>query len=149
VYRYFPDERTLFAACTATYFQRNPPPDPRNWLAIDDPFRRLETALRELYAYYGDIEGMATRSEIGAAIKPVLGEVLAPFAAGIAAMRDVLLTGLASNVGPGTLIVGAMGHAVAFSTWRALRRDQGVSSDQAVELMTAMVRAAAGLEATS
>jgi AcrR family transcriptional regulator len=144
VYRHFPDERALFAACTGAYFEANPPPDPAAWLAIADPMRRLELALRELYAYYSDNEGMATQSEIGAASNPVLAEVLAPFAAGIEHMRDILLVDLADETGPGSILVGAMGHAVAFSTWRSLRREQGLTNAQAVTLMTELVRSLAG-----
>lgn len=143
VYRHFPDERALFAACTGVYFAANPPPDTTAWLAIADPMRRLGVALRELYAYYGDIEGMATQSEIGAALNPILAEVLAPFTAGIAHMRDVLLAGLADDTGPGSILAGAMGHAVAFSTWRSLRREQGLTNAQAVTLMTQLIRAIA------
>ena len=32
VYRHFPDERSLLLACTGTYLEANPPPDPRQWV---------------------------------------------------------------------------------------------------------------------
>src|SRR5918992_2109604 len=37
VYRHFPDEESLFAACTAHYWAANPLPDLEAWSAIDDP----------------------------------------------------------------------------------------------------------------
>ena len=52
VYRHFPDEESLFAACSSHWRASNPPPDPGAWAAIDDPAERTETALRELYAFY-------------------------------------------------------------------------------------------------
>src|ERR687890_591130 len=52
VYRHFPDEETLFAACSSHWRADNPPPDPSEWAAIEDPAERTETALRELYAFY-------------------------------------------------------------------------------------------------
>src|SRR5438105_314324 len=52
VYRHFPDEAALFAACSAHWMMSNPPPDLERWAAIDDPDRRLAVALSELYAYY-------------------------------------------------------------------------------------------------
>ena len=34
VYRHFPDEKTLFTACTSHYLALNPPPDPAAWEKI-------------------------------------------------------------------------------------------------------------------
>src|SRR5207244_3700265 len=47
VYRHFPDEPTLSRACSGQYFERNQPPDPDRWRAIDDARERLRAALRE------------------------------------------------------------------------------------------------------
>src|SRR3954465_6182848 len=41
VYRHFPDEDALFAACSAHWGERNPPPDPARWSAIDDADTRV------------------------------------------------------------------------------------------------------------
>src|SRR3954469_1224735 len=49
VYAHFPDERTLFQACSGHVRATVPPPDTAAWHAIADPAERLETALRELY----------------------------------------------------------------------------------------------------
>ena len=46
VYRHFPDDETLFAACSSHWRAANPPPDPSAWAAIEDPGERTETALR-------------------------------------------------------------------------------------------------------
>ena len=43
VYRHFPDEETLFAACSSHWAAANPPPDPGAWTAITDPATRTET----------------------------------------------------------------------------------------------------------
>src|SRR5689334_9601108 len=43
VYRHFPDEEALFAACSSHWRTANPPPDPGAWAAIDDPAERTET----------------------------------------------------------------------------------------------------------
>src|ERR1700741_385861 len=58
VYRHFPDEEALFAACTAHYYGRHPMPDPGSWRAIDPPERRLRAALADLYAWYAETEPM-------------------------------------------------------------------------------------------
>ena len=52
VYRHFPDEEALFAACSSHWRAANPPPDPGAWAAIEDPARahrdRAARALRVL-----------------------------------------------------------------------------------------------------
>src|SRR3954453_20679894 len=53
VYRHFPDEDTLFAACSSHWRALNPPPDLAAWASVTDPRERTETALDELYAFYG------------------------------------------------------------------------------------------------
>src|SRR5688500_19208614 len=58
VYRHFPDDEALFAACSSHFRAANPPPDPRPWTSIDDPGDRTAAALRELYAFYGRTEEM-------------------------------------------------------------------------------------------
>src|SRR5580765_4626015 len=45
VYRHFPDEDKLFAACSSHWRAANPAPDPGEWVAIEDPAERTERAL--------------------------------------------------------------------------------------------------------
>src|SRR5437773_12163503 len=58
VYRHFPDELALFAACTAHWMASNPAPDLQRWAATEDPDERLRSALEELYAHYRRTEQM-------------------------------------------------------------------------------------------
>src|ERR1700730_5248840 len=58
LYRHFPDEAALFAACSAHWNASNPTPDLAHWTAIDDPSERLRVGLQELYAYYRRTERM-------------------------------------------------------------------------------------------
>src|SRR4249920_977920 len=60
VYRHFPDEGALFAACSSHWRAANPPPDVRAWATIADPALRTEVALGELYAFYRRTERMYT-----------------------------------------------------------------------------------------
>src|SRR3954451_7460677 len=52
LYRHFPDEETLFDACSSHWAAANPPPDVAGWAGIEDPDARLRAALEALYAYY-------------------------------------------------------------------------------------------------
>jgi hypothetical protein len=38
------------------------------------------------------------------------------------------------------MIAAATGHAMAFSTWQSLVREQGLADEDAVEVMVALVR---------
>src|SRR3954447_25522564 len=58
LYRHFPTEGDLFAACSAHYFAANPWPDLESWRRISDTRQRLERALDELYAYYERTDAM-------------------------------------------------------------------------------------------
>jgi AcrR family transcriptional regulator len=51
VYRHFPTEADLFAACSAHFWELDPIPDPDTWDS-------LEHALDEMYAYYERNEAM-------------------------------------------------------------------------------------------
>src|SRR4051794_16273402 len=53
VYRHFPDEDALFAACSSHWRAANPPPDPRSWPSIEDPPGRTRAVLPGLYPFYG------------------------------------------------------------------------------------------------
>ena len=140
VYRHFPDERALLAACTGHYVALNPRPDPAPWAEIADPEARFRTGLAEVYAHHRRTERMADRAERDLPDLPVLREVLAPEFASWARVRDALAAGWPGPEERRALVVAAVGHAVAFSTWRSLVREQGLDEAQAVAAMAAMVR---------
>ncbi len=140
VYRHFPDERALLTACTGHYVAINPRPNPTPWSEIADPELRLRTGLAEIYAYHRRTERMTDRAARDLADTPVLRDVLAPEFAYWAGVRDVLAAAWPVSEGRRALVVAGVGHAVAFSTWRSLVREQGLDEAQAVETMAAMVR---------
>src|SRR5437763_4262591 len=60
LYRHFPDERSLFMACSGRFTESNPGPDPAAWLRIAEPERRLRRGLDDLYDYYERTGDMLT-----------------------------------------------------------------------------------------
>src|SRR5215471_7478469 len=58
VYRHFPDEDALFAACSAHWRAANPPPDPSSWASIEHSAERTRTALHAVYSFYAGTEAM-------------------------------------------------------------------------------------------
>ena len=139
VYRHFPDEAALFAACSSHWRAANPPPDPRAWAAIEDPGERTETALRELYAFYGRTEAMYTSLLRDEPIVPTVHRLLGDFYGYLRAIQDLLMTGRRLRGRPARRTRAAIGHALSFPTWRSLTREQGLADADAVALMCALV----------
>jgi AcrR family transcriptional regulator len=135
VYRHFPDEIALFGACSAHWEQANPVPDLSSWAAIDDPGERLRTALGELYAFYRRTQQMMENLHRDEVIMPVVRERFAGFHGYIGAARDILVRGRPERGRRRIEVRAAIGHALAFTTWRSLTREQDLHGDQAVELM--------------
>jgi AcrR family transcriptional regulator len=143
VYRHFPDEDALFAACSAHWRAQNPPPDLRRWAAIEDPDERTRAALGELYAFYGRTHAMYTSLLRDEDLVPAVHRRLQDFYRYLAACRDVLMTGRRLRGHAARHTRASVGHALAFPTWRSLTHDQGLSDDDAVALMCSLIQRAA------
>lgn len=143
VYRHFPDEESLFRACSSHWGAANPPPDPRDWAAIEDPRDRTETALRALYAYYGRTEEMYTSLLRDEPLVPIVQALLTGFYGYLRAVQDILIAGRGLRGPAARRTRAALGHALAFPTFRSLTREQGLSDADAVALMCGLVEGAA------
>jgi AcrR family transcriptional regulator len=138
VYRHFPDEESLFAACSAHWRAQNEPPDLAAWAAIRDPADRLAVGLAELYAWYGRTQQML---ELLIRDLPVVPAVQSQFRLPgyLNAAADVLLAGRPERGAARRRARAALGHAVAFETWLSLVRQQGLTSAEAIRLMERML----------
>jgi AcrR family transcriptional regulator len=139
VYRHFPDELALFTACSSHWEAANPPPDLAGWDAIHDPDERLRAALAELYAFYRRTERMMENLHRDEVTMPTLKRLFAGFHEYLAAGRDLLLRGRPERGRRRDETRAAIGHALAFTTWRSLTGDQGLDDGQAAELMRRLV----------
>jgi AcrR family transcriptional regulator len=133
LYAHFPDERSLFAACSGLFAERSPAPDPEPWRAIGDPRLRLRQGLAAIYDWYARnaalLASVARDAEHHALTRETAEQQFGPL---MAAFHEVLGGGL----GPRQRAMLAL--ALSFFTWRTLARDAGLASDAAVD---AMVRA--------
>ena len=135
VYRHFPDEATLFDACSSHWEAANPVPDMGAWASIEDPDERLRTALDELYAYYRGTERMMENLHRDEMTVPLVAERFAGYHGYIASARDLLMEGRPQRGRRREEARAVVGHALAFPTWQSLTREQGLDDDQAAELM--------------
>jgi AcrR family transcriptional regulator len=136
LYRHFPDEEALFEACSAHWSARNAPPDPTPWTAITDPDERLRIGLLEIYAWYERVEPMLDKLYRDISVVPAVAHQMEQGAIPyLNYVTEVLVAGRRRR----KVTRAAIGHALAFDTWRSLVRAQGLSNKQAVELVTRLV----------
>jgi AcrR family transcriptional regulator len=150
VYNHFPDELSLFKACSAHDRSLNPPPDPEGWTRIGDPEVRLRGALAEVYGYYRRNEQMIANVTRDAQANDNVRKVAEPRIEHQERMRDALAAGWeqGEDTERHRLVYGALWVALEFQTWRELVRHEGFEDVEVIELMVGMVRCADIREAT-
>jgi AcrR family transcriptional regulator len=138
VYRHFPDDESLFSACSAHWTAQQRLPHPAAWASVFGPAERLRVGLTDLYRFYRSGEPMLRR---------IYGDwdyLPAPIQAELSqrdsAFRDLLLEPFAPSQ-RSTQLVAVLGHAVSFWTWRSLCLDNGLPDSTAVSAMTTLALA--------
>lgn len=135
-YAHFPDERSLFLACSGLTLERDPLPDAAPWREFGDRNERLRVGLAAVYAWYernADLAGCVLRdAEFHALTKDIAQERLGP---SFAAYAEVLGAKL------GVKQRAMLQLALSFWTWRTLVQEAAVKPAAAV---TAMVDAIVG-----
>jgi hypothetical protein len=99
--------------------------------------------LRELYAFYGRTEGMYTSLLRDEPLVPSVARRLRDFYGYLGAIADALMAGRGLRGHAARRTRAALGHALAFPTWRSLAREQGLTDSDAVTLMCVLVEGAA------
>ena len=141
LYRHFPSEADLFAACSTHYFAANPWPDLASWRAVRDPHQRLERALDELYAYYERTAPMYSNVLRDAELVDFARDAVAPLHTYLEDAAETLIVGRRVRGRRRQLVGGALRHALAFSTWQSLTA-AGIARADATLLVIALVEAA-------
>ena len=138
-YRHFPDDIALFRACTSHVRDMWPAPSPASWRRITDPAERLAVALHDVYAFYR-IAGRGLVVIMRDA--PLLRAELLPTPSRVdqmRAMNEALLDGWGLRGRRRAILRAAIAHATSVVTWQSLVDQQGLSEEEAVGLLTAMV----------
>jgi len=143
VYAHFPDEPSIFRACTAHWLALNPLPDHARWAAIEPFEARVAAAIDEVSAYW---------ERTAADLTPVLADIgrVAAMDEARAFWDERTAAWVASAVGGHRLrgrrrvrLEAALRHALAVDTWRSLSAPGGMTRPEAVGLMADFVRRAA------
>jgi AcrR family transcriptional regulator len=131
VYRHFPDEETLFFACSGHYFSRHPFPEIERWGQIRDPHDRLRAGLRESYAWHQENREMIAMALAEAREAPMM----APYHDFWDSAAEVLTAAWRARGRRRSNLKAAIALALSFDTHRTLMREQRLTVDQGVEVM--------------
>ena len=128
-YAHFPDERSLFLACSGLAMERDPLPDPAELARLPAGGDRIRTGLERFYGWYERNAGLAgcvlrdaehhalTREMVELRMAPAFAEASALLGEGLDARGRALLE-----------------VALDFACWRVLGETQGIKA--AADLMT-------------
>ena len=142
VYRHFPTDDDLFAACSAHFDELHPWPDSEAWRREADPARRLQTALVELYDFYAVTGSMWANIIRDAELVPA--RALAPFEHQLDEMAELLASGWGARGARRALLRAAIRHAIDFRTWQSLVERGGMTASDGARLMGALAKDAVG-----
>jgi AcrR family transcriptional regulator len=130
LYAHFPDERSLFLACSGLAMERDPPPDAAEWRTIEDRGERLRTGLHAIYGWYARNADLVacvlrdagyhalTREMIELRIEPHMRTYGEALGKAMAARQRTMLR-----------------LALSFFTWRTLVLEGGLKQGAAVAAM--------------
>ncbi len=137
LYSHFPDERSLFLACSGLFAERAPAPDAEAWRAIENQSERLRVGLRAIYEWYernADLMACVLRDAEHHALTKEIAALR--FGPQMAIYGEVLGRKL------GTKQRAMLGLALSFFTWRTLVRESGLKQGAAVGAMVQAIDSA-------
>jgi AcrR family transcriptional regulator len=142
LYRHFPDEGAVFEACSAHWRTSNPAPSLDGWAAIEDSDERLGVALTELYEHYRRTRKMMENLLRDEATVPAVARTFRGYRDYVDAALETLMAGRGLRGKARVRVRAAIGHGLAFTTWRSLAHEQELDDRMAAELVCRLVAAA-------
>ena len=138
VYRHFPDDASLFQACTSHWLELNPPPNMAAWAQIDDASECSRAALLAFYRYYRQTEKMWTGAYRDVDKLEALQGAMGQFEAYLDQVRDDLLArwNVKANIKKPLAIT--LRHCLCFSTWASLKKEN-LSDKKIADLVLAWI----------
>ena len=121
VYRHFPDDVSLFQACTSHYLGLHPPPDMAGWEGVVDASKRSYTALMAVYRYYRQTEKMWRVAYRDVDQLEALQGPMARFEAYLDQVSDDLVKAWNETGTAKKQLQDTLRHALRFSTWHSLK----------------------------
>lgn len=132
VYRHFPDLDELFDACRGHWMSEHQPPDLAAWRAIPGLEDRARRAFADLYGWFG--QNADDLYPINRDTMTMPAGAQEARRAESAATAGALVDDHAPEGPPGHRLRAVAGHLVGYWTWRSLVVEQGMTTDEAVDL---------------
>ncbi len=130
LYAHFPDDRSLFLACSGFAMEQDAPPDAAAWRGIRNRRERLRMALTAIYDWYernAELIACVLRDAQHHALTKEMMELR--YGPVIAGWHEVLGAGLTTKQ-------KALLHlALSFFTWRSLVQEAGLKGNPAIDAM--------------
>lgn len=142
VYRHFPDEGSLFSACTSHWLELHPLPTPEDWAGETDPLARCHAAFARFYAYYRQTRRMVAGAYRDMEEVPALAPQMERVLAHLDEVRDDLARAWPGRARQKGRLRATIGHCLDFPTWQSLER-QGLPDDDKAALAARWVACAA------
>lgn len=139
VYRHFPDDISLFQACTSQYFDKHPPPNMADWAAIEDPSERSCAALLAFYRYYRSTERMMTAAYRDYDKVEAMQGPMDRFQAYLDQVRDDLLAQWSPKRIDNNSLALTLRHGLRFQTWASLN-NEGLADENIAELVLGWIK---------
>lgn len=139
VYRHFPTERDLLAACSSSFITEHPPPD-LGAIGVRGAQERTRAVLFALYGYYRDTAEMWASVYRDVDQMTTVAEVMEGFEEYLETIRRDLLGEWSPR--RSKRLRASLGHSLRFSTWQSLDA-QGLGVREMADLVSAWVAAAA------
>lgn len=140
-YKHFPTLGDLVRACGAHGLELTPPPDPAILAGLPpDPAVRIEAAVRALFAFYEAREGFLYTGRTEERFFPEIQFGMAH----LRELQNAFVRG-AMGAGVGPEAVGVARALMDFWAWRTLRREVGLTQEQAIEAVVTTVGRLAGI----
>ena len=130
LYAHFPDERSLYLACSGLAQERDPLPEAESWRNIEGRHERLQVGLLAIYDWYernAELAACVLRdAEYHSLTKEIIAMRMGPY---MTAYQEVLGAKLSMKQR------AVLRLALSFFTWRTLVREGGLRPGAAVGAM--------------
>lgn len=134
VYRHFPNEKALFAACSGHYMAQNPLPDLAKLAALAEPADRLKAALGALYAWFNRNQRMVALILRDAPIVHSMQQSMRAMESFFQRLHALLAANRQGGKEKTRRTAALIALAISFSTWQELSKS-GLSDEEAAALM--------------
>ena len=143
VYRHFPDENSLYQACSSQWLTMNPPPDITEWEKTEQDCSQSLKALIAFYRYYRNTEKLWTKVYRDIEQVPALKNVMMGYETYLDTVRDGLLASWKLRGKSKRQLSITLRHALRFSTWQSLECEK-LSDKQKAELIMNWIQCLSG-----